>query len=220
MARGIEQPVRVYLRGARPVDHQLNLMLARAAADLRGALHTAPPQRWKRRRIIRRHLKRLYRDVAPVIFWGEQQAVEAALRSMEQHGAVGDRDRARSMALIRNGSEENLARLKGLLDKNLASAEQLMDRDVPDLLNPYRKGGISYHIMRVARTEMNRSFHDSQQAIAEQSQVAVVFEWRTSRTHAQPDICDRIAAQGPYPVGFVPNKPHPFCLCYIEPIVR
>lgn len=218
MASRVETPVRTYLRAARPIDQQLNLFLARRAADLRGNLH-GETVRWKRRRIIRRHLKRLYRDVKPIIFAGEQIAVEAAVQSMMRHGAVSDPAQARMRALILNGSEDRLARLEELVEGNHRRALALMDRDldVADLLNPYRKGGISYQIMRLIRAETNSTFHSAEQIVAD---LALSWDWNRSQTHTVRDICDDLAARGPYPTASVPNKPHPWCLCYVTPNVR
>jgi hypothetical protein len=218
MARAIEKPIWVYLRHARPVEDQLELMLARAAADLRGALYNGPAERWKRRRIIRRHLDRLYRQVEPVIFYGEQQAAESAVRSMVSYGVVEDSEAARVRARLNTMSEENMLRLHTLLQGSRARVEAaLLDRDVPDLLNPAKRGGVSYQIVRIARTEMNRTFHNTERDLLTQAITVTGARWKLSPTHVGHDLCDEYAARGVMAIEDIPDKPHPFCMCWIEP---
>lgn len=94
-------------------------------------------------------------------------------------------------------------------------------------ISPSTPGGVSYAAMRLGRTELNNAFHrtamDKYAATPWISNVA----WRLSFSHPKPDECDELANESHYPNGEpghfkpadVPPKPHPQCLCYIEPVV-
>lgn len=216
MPRGVERPIRAYIRASKPVEQQLKLLMARSAADLRGDLRGASAAR--QRILKRRAIRKLYRDAALIIFWGEQQSTEAAVRSMDKHHAVRQPAKTMQDNLIRNSNDRNMRRLVGLLDKNRDNALKLVKNkniDIADSMNPGKVGGISHTIMRVARAEMNAAFHETSERAATNAQF---FNWRLSHTHPTIDVCNEYAARSPWRRGTVPGKPHPFCMCYIEPI--
>lgn len=96
---------------------------------------------------------------------------------------------------------------------------------VRTLINPSTPGGISYTAFRLGRTELNNAFHrTSLDKYAETPWVETV-KWNLSGSHPKPDICDDYAKKthfksgepGQFKSGDVPSKPHPQCLCFVEP---
>ena len=75
--------------------------------------------------------------------------------------------------------------------------------------------------MRVARTEMQNSFHEG--TILSHSSMP---SYLGIRWHIAPgpghvaDVCDDYAAQGFFPKGTEPAKPHPHCFCTALPVHR
>ena len=221
MARGIERPVRTYLRAAKPVENQIQYMLAVRAAELRGALAKKGLTDAQKRRITRRHITRLYRDVAPIIYLGEQKVTDAAVLSMNNHHAIEDLDNTKTDMKVMTGREGNLDHLLGLMDSNKNKALRYAHRDdVADMMNPGKPGGISYSIMRIARSELSNTFQEVSYESTLDSTRVVGYWWRLSSTHPGLDICNILAEGGPYHKGNVPKKPHPFCLCFLEPQIR
>lgn len=111
-------------------------------------------------------------------------------------------------AMIRRGLVE------GLTAKELA-------KDVARFVSPSTPGGVSYAAMRLARTEINNAFHQQQIKGAERPGVSGV-KWNLSGSHVTPDECNIYAETdqhgmgvGVFPVGRVPDRPHPQCFCYL-----
>lgn len=111
-------------------------------------------------------------------------------------------------ATIRRGLVE------GLSAKELA-------KDVYDYVSPSTPGGASYAAMRLARTEINNSFHEQQIEGAKRPGVTGV-KWNLSGSHRVPDECNIYAdtdqhgmGAGVFPPGRVPDRPHPQCFCYL-----
>jgi hypothetical protein len=75
--------------------------------------------------------------------------------------------------------------------------------------------------MRVARTEMQNSFHEGTISSHGSMPSYLGIEWHiaTGLGH-EADICDTYAAQGFFPKGTEPAKPHPHCFCTALPIHR
>jgi hypothetical protein len=97
-------------------------------------------------------------------------------------------------------------------------------QDVERYIKPTTPGGTSYAAMRVARTEMNNAFHDTARQEAEESPWTKSLQWHLSGSHPEPDECNEYAendkfelGKGAFPIGKVPDKPHPQCLCFITP---
>src|SRR5690606_21436591 len=79
---------------------------------------------------------------------------------------------------------------------------------------------ILHGALRLTVTELHHAYHEAS-ALAYQATPGVLgVEWRLSASHAVPDVCDELAAGGPYPVDQVPAKPHPWCRCYTVPAVE
>jgi hypothetical protein len=88
-------------------------------------------------------------------------------------------------------------------------------------VSPTTPGGESYAAMRLARTEINNAFHERQLAGANRPGVTGV-QWNLSGSHRVPDQCNLFAQRdshnkgpGVFPVGKVPDKPHPQCFCFL-----
>lgn len=111
----------------------------------------------------------------------------------------------------------------GWVDKKVNSAigRGLSARDfakeVRNLIRPDVRGGVSYAAMRLARTEINNANHYAAMNDADGKPFVTGMGWRLSRSHEEIDECDKLAANSPYRLGHVPNKPHPNCFCYIFP---
>lgn len=98
-------------------------------------------------------------------------------------------------------------------------------RSVRGLVNPSTPGGISYAAFRLGRTELNNAFHRTSQDLYDETPWVETVKWNLSGSHPKPDICDDYAKKshfknggpGQFKTGKAPNKPHPQCLCYIEP---
>lgn len=90
--------------------------------------------------------------------------------------------------------------------------------DVKKFIDPLIPGGASYAAKRLARTEINSAYH----AVAVQDMMSKPWvhsvEWRLSKSHPGPDICNAYA-QKKYSPDNVPAKPHPQCFCYVVPVL-
>lgn len=122
------------------------------------------------------------------------------------------RTAALSSGLVNTRIREGL--ISGLSAKELAAT-------VYDLINPNTKGGVSYAAMRLARTEINNAFHERQIEAANRPGVKAI-RWNLSESHRVPDKCNLYAerdshkqGKGVFPIGQVPDKPHPHCFCYL-----
>lgn len=101
-------------------------------------------------------------------------------------------------------------------------------RDVRGFIDPSTPGGSSYAAMRLGRTEVNNAFHQTSIRNYQDSPWVEKVLWNLSGSHPRPDLCNEYAESvhhsgkgweaGEYKPGDVPDKPHPNCLCYIEPV--
>lgn len=112
----------------------------------------------------------------------------------------------------------NSALARGLTAKEFAKEARV-------LFNPNTPGGIRFAAFRLARTEINNSFHAiSVNQVAEAPWITGM-KWHLSRSHPKSDDCDALANEdrfdmgpGVFPTEQVPRKPHPQCFCYVTPI--
>lgn len=110
-------------------------------------------------------------------------------------------------------------RLGKLINETLASGLNARDfaKRARDWFNPNTPGGVRYAAMRLARTEINNSFHAiSAQKYAETPWIPNV-DWNLSGSHPKKDICNELADESPYDSEEVPARPHPQCMCNITP---
>lgn len=98
--------------------------------------------------------------------------------------------------------------------------------EVRRFISPTTPGGASYAAMRLGRTELNNAFHTISREKYAQTPWVETVRWNLSGSHPRPDVCDELATNsgfrgggpGEYRPGSVPNKPHPHCFCFIEPV--
>ncbi len=98
-----------------------------------------------------------------------------------------------------------------------------ISKTVKDMIRPDVKGGVSFAAMRLARTEINNVYHAQSIDSARDKPWTNGMKWNNSKTHRIPDLCDDYARRdnglgpGVWPMGMVPAKPHPLCLCFVTP---
>lgn len=153
------------------------------------------------------------------------EALTRGLRAAAASGLVSDRSRkprqlstrVYRLEALHTGKVEQVIR-RGLI-QNLTARE--LARDVYQYVSPSTPGGASYASMRLARTEINNAFHERQLEGANRPGVTGV-KWNLSGSHKVPDECNLYAeldqhdkGKGIFPVGEVPDKPHPQCFCYL-----
>jgi len=104
-----------------------------------------------------------------------------------------------------------------------ATVARLRD-EVVAFVDPNVKGGASYAAKRLARTEINNAYHAVTIVHNEDKPWNEGMQWNLSGSHPTVDICDTYArrdhsklGKGVFPLGEVPAKPHPQCLCYTFP---
>ena len=103
-----------------------------------------------------------------------------------------------------------------------ASAADLAKR-VRSMIHPSTPGGVTFAARRLARTEINNTFHAQAVTDNHDKPWNTGMRWRISKSHSVPDECDLYAQQehglgpGVFPVSQVPAKPHPQCFCYVTP---
>lgn len=114
----------------------------------------------------------------------------------------------------------NSALSRGLSARELAA-------EVAQYISPGVRGGIRYAAMRLARTELNNSFHAQQAQLAIEKPWVEASRWNLSSSHPKPDNCDDYAGASHFRGGGpgewkpedVPGKPHPQCLCFLTPVL-
>ena len=89
--------------------------------------------------------------------------------------------------------------------------------EIKGMVDPNTPGGVSYAANRLARTEINNAFHATSAERYLNSSIVEEVDWKLSTSHPEGDICDSLAADGPYQKKSVPQKPHPHCYCFITP---
>lgn len=104
------------------------------------------------------------------------------------------------------------------------SWKELADR-VTGFINPATPGGVSYAAKRLARTELNNSFHNQQIKEATESPFVTAVTWHLSGSHKVPDKCNDYAnhsvkglERGQWEPASVPPKPHPQCFCFLTTV--
>lgn len=96
-------------------------------------------------------------------------------------------------------------------------------KEVSGLIRPDTPGGVSFAAKRLARSEINNAYHAQAIDSARDKPWLLGMRWKLSETHKIPDNCNKYAEQeqglgpGVWPIGMVPSKPHPQCLCYAVP---
>jgi hypothetical protein len=121
------------------------------------------------------------------------------------------RTRARIDALIEEGIREGRSAMAiaGDLEDFLLPGRKLLRTD-----RPYGQDA-SADAMRLARTEITRAHAQADFMAANMNPFVETFDWVLSGSHPKPDVCDDLAAGGPYLKGGDVRIPpaHPHCLC-------
>lgn len=161
-------------------------------------------------------------DVAEVLTDGLTLTARSGIESAFKRVPRELSRRVYHQASLSKGHVEDAIRaglVSGLTAKELA-------KDVYDYISPTTPGGASYAAMRLARTEINNAFHERQLEGAKAPGVSGV-QWNLSGSHKVPDECNLYAerdehglGRGVFPVGQVPDKPHPQCFCYLTYITE
>lgn len=150
--------------------------------------------------------------------------VENALNRAEDTAGVSRRTLSERVYQSRAWADNLLERrINSGLARGLSARE--MAGEIRGLVRPDVRGGVSYAANRLARTEINNAFHLSQINNAKGKPWIIGMRWLISSSHPKPDDCDNIAnggsrglPAGVYRVDNVPSKPHPHCLCSLEPV--
>jgi hypothetical protein len=82
---------------------------------------------------------------------------------------------------------------------------------------------VSMEAMRLAVTELHHAFHEGTRMAWSAVPGVEGYYWRLSNSHGITDICDDYASyngNGFWPKDELPEKPHPWCRCYIIPAVE
>lgn len=138
--------------------------------------------------------------------------VEVAIRRINGDAAPLSRRVYKSQQLSTGwvDGKINSALARGLNWKQFAE-------EVKSSINPSTAGGVAYAAKRLARTEINAAYHAATVAQNRDKPWNTGMVWELSKSHPTPDICNLYADRSPYPLGEVPSKPHPHCLCYTYP---
>jgi hypothetical protein len=100
-------------------------------------------------------------------------------------------------------------------------------KDVIGYIDPNVRGGASYAAMRLGRSEVLNAYHTTAINRYKANPWVEKVKWNLSGSHPRPDECNEYADSvhikngkaGEFFPEDIPAKPHPNCLCYIEPVV-
>lgn len=131
-------------------------------------------------------------------------------------------DRVYRNAALSRGYVERAVN-NGLL---LGKTAKEIAKDVVGFIDPATPGGASYAAMRLGRTEVQNAYHQTSREHYQTSPWVERVKWSVSGSHPREDECDDLAeatgvpgwGPGEYRPEDVPDKPHPQCLCWIEPV--
>lgn len=114
-------------------------------------------------------------------------------------------------------------KIESALARGLTNRE--FAKEMRSFIRPDTPGGTSYAAKRLARTEINNAYHRSQIASAQHKPWVIGVRWMLSSSHPKIDTCDALAGgnsagmqPGVYKPDDVPEKPHPQCMCFTEPV--
>lgn len=175
-------------------------------------------------------LAQLLRRLDPVarralIEGAERAARDAVARAVARAGG-------RAQILLSERVYRNRSLMQGTVDRLINSgiarglSAREMAAEVRKYVLPSTPGGASYAAMRLARTELNNSYHAASAAYYEDNPFVEGMKWNLSRSHPKADLCDDYAndnhagqGAGVFSRLDVPPKPHPQCFCYVVPVV-
>lgn len=105
------------------------------------------------------------------------------------------------------------ARLYGMTAK-----ERAVDSSGLRTGNPCEAKGLAYNALRLARNEIQIAHHRMNDELFRVSPWITGEQVRLSAQHPKPDICDDMAAGGPYEPGEVTLPLHIQCMCYKQAV--
>lgn len=170
-------------------------------------------------------LRRLPADVRATLLDGAEKAArDSVARSIAREGGRGQvvlSQRVYANAALMSGKVDRL--INSGLARGLSPAE--LAREVRRYISPSAPGGASYAASRLARTEINNSFHSATAAYYNGNPFVGGMKWCLSTSHPKTDVCndyatgdhDRLGA-GVFRTENLPSKPHPQCFCYAVPV--
>jgi len=84
-----------------------------------------------------------------------------------------------------------------------------------------------YRLKTIVWTETAHAYLKATVELTKDEEEIIGYQWRLSRSHPRPDICDVYAnvdyglGKGVHPKNKLPRLPaHPHCMCYLVPVVR
>lgn len=161
-----------------------------------------------------------------------QQYWRASMIAQAQEGVNSLISRKENGINLSQKVYKNSALSKGKIDDIinngllLGKSQREIAKDVVGFINPNVPGGASSAAMRLARTEVNNAFHRTSIRNYQKTPWVEKVKWNLSGSHPRPDECNEYAESvhhkgwgaGEYRPDEVPEKPHPNCLCYVEPV--
>lgn len=208
--------------------------LLQAQAELRAVINAL----WDAAGLVTRNGQQQAADLATEISWQwDQILLRTAYSNVETRNAMrtslassASRNVEAAIARITRGRVPLSARVymsrdlaSGLVEQRINSAlarganYRQLASDVRESIRPDTPGGVAYSAKRLARTEINAAYHAVTIEQNSDKPWNTGMAWRTSRSHPDTDICDLYESRSPYPLGQVPPKAHPNCLCYTYP---
>lgn len=177
-----------------------------------------------------RDIAQLLRRLDPAMRRALQEGAERAARDAIERAVA--RAGGRAQVILSERVYRNRALMQGTVDRLINSgiarglSAREMAAEVGKYVKPTAPGGASHAAFRLARTEINNSFHAASAAYYEDNPFVEGMKWNLSRSHPKSDQCDDYAhedhsRQGPgvFSRLDVPPKPHPQCFCYVVPVV-
>lgn len=126
-------------------------------------------------------------------------------------------------------SVETRRKIDALLAEGLVEGKSARDmaKELETFLQPGRAlrrtrkpygSTASYDAMRLARTEITAAHSRAGFMSAQLNPFVQSYDVVLSGSHPKPDICDDVAAGGPYPMDDTEHLPplHPHCLCHLR----
>jgi hypothetical protein len=142
------------------------------------------------------------------------------LERVRKHAAQARHGRTLSDRVWLNDRGTRVA-VQNLIDDAIRNGEgpAVLARRVKRYLQPDVPGGASYAAMRLARTELLAAWDARERQLLRAAGIYAGVQWMLSPTHTGVDVCDELAAGGPYPLDAIPPRPHPHDMCWIEPVI-
>lgn len=117
------------------------------------------------------------------------------------------------------GADQDMPRWTRERLYNMTARERTTDSEGLLKGSENRTRGISYNALRLARNELQHANHAVTTEIAKHSPWVTGRKVTLSSSHPEPDICDELAAGGPYPVEDEVLPAHPSCFCFYTEVL-